>query len=70
MKREPSAQWMILAMNYTDTNVVYFIVTEPRLTTEKFNNIISKALQNGLQLYGPPEGFGNEKLYIFRLTKT
>jgi hypothetical protein len=49
----------------TDTTVAYFIITEPRLTTEKFNNIISQALENGLQLYGPPEGFGNGKLYIF-----
>jgi len=65
MTRDPSPQWMLLAMNYTDTTVAYFIVTEPRLGTEEFNNTISKALQNGLKVYGPPEGFGNGKLYIF-----
>jgi len=61
MKQDPSAQWMILAMNYTDTNVAYFIVTEPRLGTEEYNRTISKALQNGLQVYAT---FGNGKLYV------
>ncbi len=74
MQREPSPQVMIEAMNQTgtDTTVAYFIVTEARLdidparANEKFNSTISKALQNELQVFGPSNGFGNGKLYIFR----
>jgi hypothetical protein len=62
MTRDPSPQWMLLAMNYTDTTVAYFIVTEPRLGTKEFSNTVSKALQNGLPVYAT---FGNGKLYIF-----
>jgi len=69
MKQNPSPQWMLQAMNYTDTTVAYFIVTEPRLGTEEFNNVVSKALQNGLPIYGPQGGFGNGKLYIFYYQK-
>jgi len=65
MKQDPSPQWMLQAMNYTNTTVAYFIVTEPRLGTEEFNNVVSKALQNGLPIYGPRGGFGNGRLYIF-----
>ena len=65
MSQEPSLQWMLRAMTLTDTTVAYFIVTEPRLGTEDFNYTVSKALQNGLQIYGPPDGFGNGRLYIF-----
>ena len=69
MRENPSPQWMLSAMNYTDTTVAYFIVTEPRLGTEEFNETVSKALQNGLKVYGPTEGFGNGKLYIFYYQK-
>ena len=62
MTRDPSPQRMLWAMNHTDTTIAYFIVTEPRLGTEEFNSTVSKALQNGLQVYAT---FGNEKLYIF-----
>jgi hypothetical protein len=62
MTRDPSPQWMLSAMNYTDTTVAYFIVTEPRLGTEEFSNTVSKALQNGLPVYAT---FANKKLYIF-----
>jgi hypothetical protein len=68
MRRDPSPQVMIEAMNQTgtDTTVAYFIITEPRLGVEGFNSIVSKALQNGLPVYAT---FGNEKLYIFRHEK-
>jgi hypothetical protein len=69
MTENPSPEWMLSAMNYTDTNVAYFIITEPRLGTQEFNTILSKALQNSLQIYGPSEGFGNGKLYIFKQEK-
>jgi len=65
MIENPSTQWMLLAMNYTDTTVAYFIVTEPRLGTEEFDNTVFKALQNGLPYYT----FGKGKLYIFRHEK-
>jgi hypothetical protein len=65
MTENPSTQWMLSAMNRTDTTVAYFIVTEPRLGTEEFDSTVSKALQNELKIYGPSEGFGNGKLYIF-----
>jgi len=55
-------------MNYTNTKVAYFIISEPRLGTEEFNNILSKAKEN-LQVYGRPEGFGNGKLYVFSYRK-
>jgi len=59
---------MIEAMNQTgtDTTVAYFIVTEPRLGTEEFNNTVSKALQNGLPIYAT---FDSGKLYIFQHLK-
>jgi len=62
MTRDPSPQWMLSAMDLTDTAVAYFIVTKPRLGTEEFSNTVSKALQNGLPVYA---AFGNGKLYIF-----
>jgi len=71
MRTDPSPQVMIEAMNQTgtDTTVAYFIVTEPRLGDEEFNSTVSKALQNGLKVYGPPDGFGEGKLYIFYYKK-
>jgi hypothetical protein len=65
MTRDPSPEWMLLAMDLTNTRVAYFVVTEPRLGAEGFNNTVDKARQNGLKAYGPPEGFGDGKLYIF-----
>jgi hypothetical protein len=63
MTRNPSPKWMLLAMNYTDTTVAYFTVTEPRLGTEEFNDVISSTLKNEqLTLAGV---FGGRKLYVF-----
>jgi hypothetical protein len=69
MTRDPSPKWMLLAMDYTNTTVAYFIVTEPRFDTEEFNRAITKARQNGLKVYGPPGGFGDGKLYVFYYEK-
>jgi hypothetical protein len=66
MKREPSSEWMLLAMNYTNTTVAYFIVTEPRLGTEEFNNVVSLALANGQLTVNV---FGAGKLYVFSYKK-
>jgi len=69
MSRDPSPRWMLWSMNYTNTKVAYFIVTEPRVGTEEFNEVLSKAKENSLQVYGHPEGFGNGKLYVFSYRK-
>jgi hypothetical protein len=67
MKQNPSPQWMLLAMNYTSTTVAYFIVTEPRLGNEEFNNIVSRILQDKqLTLFYMSD---NEKLYVFSYRK-
>ena len=55
------------AMNYTDTTVAYFIVTEPRLGTEEFNNTVSHILQDRqLTLFYMSD---NERLYVFSYRK-
>jgi len=69
MRENPSPELMLLAMNYTDTNVAYFVVTESRLGTEAFNGTVYRALQNGLNVFGPSGGFGDGKLYVFYYEK-
>ena len=54
---------MLQAMNYTDITIAYFIVTEPRLSTEEYQNVVSRALQN--QQITVVGVFGAGKLYIF-----
>jgi len=67
MRQNPSPQWMLLAMNYTDTSVAFFIVTEPRLGAEEFNSVVSRGLQNEqLTVAGV---FGAGKLYVFSYRK-
>jgi hypothetical protein len=70
MKNEPSSHWLLQAMDLTDTTVAYFIISRPRLGAEEFSAVVSKAMQNGLQVFGPPEGFGNGELYVFAHEKT
>jgi hypothetical protein len=62
MVQDPSPHWMLLAMNYTDTEVAYFIVSKPRLSEEKFNNTILKA-QKTLEIFSV---HGGGKLYVFQ----
>jgi len=67
MRRDPSPEWMLQAMNHTNTSVAYFIVTEPRLGSEEFNNVITHTFQdNRLLLWGV---FGAGKLYVFSYRK-
>jgi len=54
-------------MNYTHTTVAYFIVTEPRLDTEEYNNVVSKALEN--KQLTVVRAFGVGKLYVFSYRK-
>ena len=65
MTRDPSTQWMVQAMDYTNTTVAYFIVTQSRLGAEAFNNVVSNTIENSLPIYGPQQGFGDGKLYVF-----
>jgi hypothetical protein len=65
MTRDPSTTWMVQAMDYTNTTVAYFIVTEPRLGAEIFKDAVSNTMENGLPIYGPQQGFGDGKLYVF-----
>jgi hypothetical protein len=69
MTQDPSPQWMLLAMNYTNTTVAYFIVSEPRLDTQRFNNVVTRALENKqLTLVSVP-GVSPEKLQVFSYRK-
>jgi hypothetical protein len=61
MTQEPSPQWMLQAMNYTDTTVAYFIVTEPRIGTEEYNRIVTEA-RTRLPIYSV---FGEGNLHVF-----
>jgi len=69
MRKDPSPQVLVEAMNQTgaDTKVAYLIVTEPRLGTEEFNQVVSRVLENGqLTVMGI---FGDGKLYVFSYRK-
>jgi len=68
MSEDPSPTWMLLAMNKTNTTIAYFIVTEPRLGTEEFNNVVSKAKapENKLTTFYVSD---NKKLYVFSYRK-
>jgi len=65
MTQDPSPQWMLHAMNYTDTTTAYFIITEPRVGTEEYNRIVTEA-GTRLPIY---DVFGEGKLHIFYYTK-
>ncbi len=69
MSREPSPEVMMVAMNQTgaDSTVAYFIVTEPRLGTEEFNNVVSRTQQE--EQLTLVRTFGEGKLYVFRYRK-
>jgi len=69
MKRDPSPQWMLQAMNYTDTTVAYFIVTKPRLGADEFNSVVSRVLQNKQLTVVSVPGVSPEKLYVFSYRK-
>jgi hypothetical protein len=65
MMQDPSPHWMLLAMNYTDTEVAYFIISKPRLGEEKFINTIFKAKET-LEVFSI---HGDGKLYVFHYGK-
>lgn len=61
MSRDPSSRWMLSAMNQTDTQVAYFVITEPRLGTDAFNTIVA-SIPPPLQLFYKSE---NGKLCVY-----
>jgi len=62
MSHEPSPEWMLSAMNLTDTAVAYFVLSEPRMRSpEEFNNIVANIKEPLSLFYVSP----NEKLYVF-----
>ena len=68
MLNETSPQIMIEAMNHTgvDTNLAYFLITEPRLPTEEFSRVAVEAQQK----IGPPFYVADGgKLYVFKYRK-
>jgi hypothetical protein len=67
MLNETSPQTMTEAMNQTgtDTTIAYFIVTEPRLGTEQFNHVVSKAKETLTVFHITGDG----KLYVFSYRK-
>lgn len=67
MRKEPSPKIMIEAMNQTRTNatIAYFVVTEPRLGTDEFNTVVSKARETLTVFH--VSGYG--KLYVFSYRK-
>lgn len=66
MTADPSSKWMHLAMNYTNTEVAYFIVSEPRLGTEKFDSVVARTQRALLIFYTTGEG----KLWVFSYKET
>jgi hypothetical protein len=69
MLEEPSTQVMMEAMNQTgtDTTIAYFVITEPRVGTEKFNDTISRIFQEKqLTEFWKSD---NGKLYVFSYKK-
>lgn len=69
MREDPSPQWMLLAMNYTHTEVAYFIVTKLRIGTEQFQNVTSHALANQQLTVVSIPNVPSEKLYVFSYRK-
>jgi hypothetical protein len=67
MSRDPSPGWMLSAMNFTQTTVAYFIITQPRVGTTEFNTIVSQIIdRKQLTIDGV---FGDGKLYVFGYRK-
>jgi hypothetical protein len=69
MTQDPSPQWMLLAMNYTQTEVAYFIITKLRLGVEEFQNVVTHALGNQQLTVVSVPGVSSEKLYVFSYRK-
>ena len=62
MSTTPSTEWMLSAMNQTNTQVAYFVITEPRVGAEEFNNILIRVQEQPLTVFYISQ---NKKLYVF-----
>jgi len=62
MSKNPSPEWMLSAMNQTETTLAYFIITEPRVGTEEFNNITARVQETPLTLFYVSE---NKELRVY-----
>lgn len=65
MTQNPSPQWMLLALSYTNASVAYFIASEPRLGPVQFNETVSNTEQVLPVFHVTGEG----KLYVFSYRK-
>ncbi|UCG44707.1 MAG: hypothetical protein JSV58_04695 [Candidatus Bathyarchaeota archaeon] len=67
MRRDPTPETLVTAMQKTNASVAYFVIEERRIGESQYELIKSQALQNGLSPY--PAGVfyyqGREKLSIF-----
>jgi len=64
-KDNPTPEVLVEAMNYTDAEAAYLILSKPRLGTEEYNRIIQQAQQNNLQTYKVFYYRGEERLSVF-----
>jgi len=71
MTEAPSPEWMLSAMNYTGANTTfaYFIVTQARLGSEKFNTVVIDALQSEQLTVVNVPGVSPDKLCVFSYKK-
>ncbi|TET26783.1 MAG: hypothetical protein E3J73_03765 [Candidatus Bathyarchaeum sp.] len=69
MKKNPSNETLVEAMEINNATTAYFIIEKPRIGTEKYDNIKSQATQNGLKTLPLPKRVSHyqdkEKLCIF-----
>lgn len=65
MKNNPTNETMIRAIKTNNATVAYFTIEKPRLSTEKYNQIIQQAQKNGVQTYKTLYYQGEEKLRVF-----
>lgn len=69
MKNNPTNETMREVMKINNATTAYFIIEQPRLGIESYNQIKSHALQNGVQIYQTFHYKGEEKLCIFFFTE-
>jgi len=69
IRSNPSNETLAEAMKTNNATVAYFVIEEPRLGTDKYNEIIEKSQQNGLSVCWAFSNKDGEKLRIFCYVK-
>jgi hypothetical protein len=69
MRDNPSPQWMLQAMNYTDTKIAYFMVTQIRLGSSEFNTTVDLARQNNQLAQVNIPNVSTQQLSVFSYKK-